>query len=81
MSTSYFNFLFSMLCYCKLFSSGYGKCGVAVIRVSGPQSAEAIKSIGGFKSLPEPRKVILRKLKDPKSKEILDHAIIIWFPG
>ncbi|KAL1139572.1 hypothetical protein AAG570_006554, partial [Ranatra chinensis] len=60
---------------------GYGKCGVAVIRVSGSRSAEAVKKIGGFNVLPEPRKTHLRRLRDPISKEILDRGIIIWFPG
>uniref|UniRef100_A0A1B6CCA8 GTP-binding protein TrmE N-terminal domain-containing protein n=1 Tax=Clastoptera arizonana TaxID=38151 RepID=A0A1B6CCA8_9HEMI len=62
-------------------SSGYGKCGVAVIRISGPHSANVVNELGKFKKLPEPRKAILRYLRDPITNNILDRGLLIWFPG
>ncbi|XP_060515853.1 tRNA modification GTPase GTPBP3, mitochondrial [Cylas formicarius] len=62
-------------------SSGQGKCGVAVIRVSGHLSETALKELASLKSLPPPRTTLLRSLRHPKSKEILDRGLVIWFPG
>lgn len=60
-------------------SSGYGKAGVAVLRVSGPRAARAAQAIAG--RLPLPRRASLRKLRDPATGEILDRGIVVWFPG
>ncbi|KAE8743600.1 hypothetical protein FOCC_FOCC010745, partial [Frankliniella occidentalis] len=60
---------------------GRGKCGVAVIRVSGPRSGVVLSALAGDTSLLKPRMAQLRTLRNPQSKEILDKAIVIWFPG
>lgn len=60
-------------------SSGHGKSGVAVIRVSGPKASDALTALAG--DLPPPRIAVLRKLHAPVSTEILDRSLIIWFPG
>ncbi|XP_069673490.1 tRNA modification GTPase GTPBP3, mitochondrial isoform X2 [Periplaneta americana] len=62
-------------------NKGYGKCGVAVIRVSGPKASDAIINIAKFKSLPQPRHALLRSLKDPVTNETLDKGLVLWFPG
>lgn len=63
-------------------SSGHGRCGVAVIRASGPASATALRCMAGLTgSLPPPRTAILRKITDPKSNEVLDRGLVLWFPG
>uniref|UniRef100_T1HQF1 TrmE-type G domain-containing protein n=1 Tax=Rhodnius prolixus TaxID=13249 RepID=T1HQF1_RHOPR len=62
-------------------SSGYGKCGVAVIRVSGPDAADVMKQLGSFKLLPEARKSVLRRIRDPSTNEVLDRGLVLWFPG
>ncbi|XP_063230171.1 tRNA modification GTPase GTPBP3, mitochondrial isoform X2 [Bacillus rossius redtenbacheri] len=62
-------------------SSGYGKSGVAVIRVSGSQASAAAVRIGGLKLPLVPRHTFLRKLRDPLTNNILDQGIVIWFPG
>ncbi|PSN40957.1 tRNA modification GTPase GTPBP3 [Blattella germanica] len=62
-------------------SSGYGKCGVAVIRVSGPKASEAIFQIVQRKSLPQPRQAALHYLKDPVTNDPLDRGLVLWFPG
>lgn len=63
-------------------SSGHGRCGVAVIRTSGPASATALRCMAGLKgSLPQPRTALLRKITDPKTNEVLDRGLVLWFPG
>ncbi|XP_076880535.1 5-taurinomethyluridine-[tRNA] synthase subunit GTPB3, mitochondrial isoform X2 [Brachyhypopomus gauderio] len=62
-------------------SSGQGRCGVAVVRVSGPSSQDALRSIAGLTRLPSPRTALLRSLVHPQSKELLDRGLVLWFPG
>ncbi|KAF5284504.1 hypothetical protein FQR65_LT13520 [Abscondita terminalis] len=62
-------------------SERQGKCGVAVIRVSGAEAPTALQKLTDLKILPRPRHAILKRLKDPKSGEILDKGIVLWFPG
>ncbi|XP_040896661.1 tRNA modification GTPase GTPBP3, mitochondrial isoform X2 [Toxotes jaculatrix] len=63
-------------------SSGHGRCGVAVIRVSGPASTTALRHMAGFtRSLPPPRTALLRSITDPQVKEVLDRGLVLWFPA
>lgn len=61
-------------------ASGAGRAAVAVIRLSGPRSGEVLMRIGGGR-LPQPRVAQLRRLRDPDSQEVLDQALMLWFPG
>ena len=61
-------------------SSGPGLSGVAVIRVSGPETKKVLKNIT-FLPLPEPKFASLRKFKDPETKDLIDEGILLWFPG
>ena len=61
-------------------SSGPGISGVAIIRVSGPDSSEVIKYLTGS-AIPKPRMATLRKINNINSSELIDEGIIIWFPG
>lgn len=60
-------------------SSGAPPAGLAIIRVSGPDAVGALTALAG--SLPEPRRAALRTLRDPASRDILDRALVLWFPG
>jgi tRNA modification GTPase len=60
-------------------SSGHGRAGIAIIRISGPDSAEAITALAG--ALPPPRQAALRSLKDPRSGALVDRGIVLWLPG
>lgn len=64
---------------------GYGKCGVAVIRVSGPKTKNAIallsKSEHNAKKDLQPRHATLRKLWHPTTNDLIDKGIILWFPA
>ena len=61
-------------------SSGPGISGIAVIRVSGKNTAEVIKKLTGSK-LPPPRMATLKKFNKNGKKELIDEGVIIWFPG
>ncbi|KAL7867235.1 hypothetical protein AOLI_G00150490 [Acnodon oligacanthus] len=63
-------------------SSGQGRCGVAVVRVTGPAAAGALRSVAGLScGLPAPRTALLRSIVHPQSKEVLDRGLVLWFPG
>ena len=61
-------------------SSGPGVSGIAVIRVSGKNTAEVVKKLTGSK-LPAPRVASLKKFNKNGGKELIDEGVIIWFPG
>lgn len=60
-------------------SSGAGRAGVAVIRVSGPAAGQALAALSG-RPPPAPRRGALRHLVDPATGERLDQALVLWFP-
>jgi tRNA modification GTPase len=59
-------------------SSGRLPSGVAVVRISGPQTRFVIETICG--SLPEPRNAAFRSFKDWKSDPI-DRGLVLYFPA
>ena len=61
-------------------SSGPGISGVAVIRVSGKEAAEVVRSLTG-EELPPPRVATLKKFNKMQTNELIDEGVIIWFPG
>ena len=61
-------------------STGPGISGIAVIRVSGKNTAEVVKKLTGTK-LPTPRVANLTKFNKIGTKELIDEGVIIWFPG
>ena len=61
-------------------SSGPGISGIAVIRVSGKNTAEVVKKLTGDK-LPRPRVATLTKFNKNGTKELIDEGVIIWFPA
>ena len=61
-------------------SSGPGISGVAIIRISGSEASNVIKSITG-REMPEARVATLRKINNINTSELIDEGIILWFPG
>lgn len=61
-------------------ASGKGRAGVAVVRISGPAAGGALRRLS-TEELPEPRQARLCALSKPDSGELLDRAIVLWFPG
>jgi tRNA modification GTPase len=61
-------------------SSGSGVSGIAVIRISGPETREIItKMTSGY--FPKAKQATLKKIIKIGSKEVIDQGIVIWFPG
>ena len=60
-------------------SSGAVPAGVAVLRLSGPKSREALVALCG--RLPEPRRAVLRVLRRPDDASAIDQGLILWFPA
>lgn len=60
-------------------SSGAGRAGVAVVRVSGPQAPAAVKSL--CRRIPEPRRASLCRLIHPARAVVIDEALVLWLPG
>jgi tRNA modification GTPase len=61
-------------------SSGPGVSGIAVIRISGPETSKAIELLTS-KKVPKPRVATLRKINKINTSELIDEGIILWFPG
>ncbi|NIJ15999.1 tRNA uridine-5-carboxymethylaminomethyl(34) synthesis GTPase MnmE [Sphingobium vermicomposti] len=61
-------------------SSGAPPAGIGIIRISGPDAGEALKALTG-RALPAPRQARLAQLVDPRSGDVLDRAVTLWFPG
>ena len=62
-------------------STPAGRSGVAVVRVSGPAAWDGCASLSQSQKDLMPRQASTRKLYDPKTHEILDHAMVIGFRG
>ncbi|KAL6069730.1 tRNA modification GTPase gtpbp3, mitochondrial [Balamuthia mandrillaris] len=76
-------------------SSGRGKAGVAVVRLSGCEAKATLSQLTsppahlsqeeeGERSkctLPPPRKAVLRRFFHPTKGELLDEGLVLWFPG
>lgn len=60
-------------------ASGYGRSAVCLIRISGDRSRFILETMAG--SVPAPRRAALRLLRDPKTREPLDQALVLWMPG
>src|SRR5687767_390624 len=59
-------------------SSGKGRAGVAVIRVSGPKAGVVVDKLTG--SRPVPRRAMLRRIKAGDG-ELIDRGLVLWFPA
>ncbi|MEX2481929.1 MAG: tRNA uridine-5-carboxymethylaminomethyl(34) synthesis GTPase MnmE [Gammaproteobacteria bacterium] len=60
-------------------SSGAGRAGVAVIRVSGMAAGAAIKALA--RRLPAARYASLCELTHPQTGAAVDEALVLWMPG
>jgi len=58
-------------------SSGRPPAAVAVIRSSGPQAFAAAEALAG--DLPPTRRAVLHELRDPRSGEPIDRALVLRF--
>ena len=58
-------------------SSGPGRAGIAVIRVSGPAAGEVVAQMAP--PLAQPRQAVFRSIRHPVTGNILDRAVVIFF--
>lgn len=61
------------------FATGEMRSAIAVMRVCGPDAQKAGVMIAG--GVLPPRKAVVRTLRCPSSGEVLDQAVVLWFPG
>ena len=73
-------YIYKILMTIYALSSGPGISGIAVIRISGPETSKAIELLTG-KNVPKPRVATLRKINKINTSELIDEGIILWFPG
>jgi tRNA modification GTPase len=57
-----------------------GRAAVALVRISGPAAADVCRGLTG-RAPPAPRRATLRRMLDPRSREAIDQALVLWFPG
>ena len=61
-------------------SSGKGPSGIAIVRISGPQTLDICTSLTNEKNI-KSNEINLCKFIDPKNKKIIDpEALLLWFP-
>src|SRR6202142_2309073 len=60
-------------------SSGRGPAAIPVVRISGPRAGAALKALSG--KIPAPRPAGLARIRDPRTQDIIDEALALWFPA
>src|ERR1700690_592912 len=60
-------------------SSGRGPAAIAVVRISGSRAGDALKALSG--KIPVPRQAGLVCIRDPRTQDIIDEALSLWFPA
>jgi tRNA modification GTPase len=60
-------------------ASGFGRAAVTVIRLSGPGTRDVLLATAG--GVPEARRMSLRRLVDPATGDVLDQALVVFFPA
>lgn len=61
-------------------ASGTTRAAIAIVRVCGARAADALRALAGTE-LPHPRVATRARLHDPKTQEMLDDALVLWFPA
>jgi len=59
-------------------SSGQGRAGVAVVRVTGPRAIRALGALIGA-APPVPRRARLAEITDPQTKTVIDKGLVVCF--
>ena len=62
-------------------ATAVGRAGITVIRISGLAAREVFAHMCHEAEIPAPRLATLRSLRHPITKDVLDHALLLWFPA
>jgi len=62
-------------------SSGAGRAGIAVFRVSGPDAGPALAALTGRPVPPPSRRAVPAAVVDPVDGAAIDHGLVLWMPG
>jgi tRNA modification GTPase len=60
-------------------SSGRPPAAIAVVRVCGPQARITLETLIG--RIPVPRQAALAKVREPGTGDVIDEALVLWFPA
>ncbi len=60
-------------------ASAPGRAGIAVVRISGGRSREALAALGC--PVPPPRVATRAKLMDSATADVVDDGLLVWFPA
>jgi tRNA modification GTPase len=60
-------------------STGSGRAGIAIVRVSGPMAKQVVSVLAG--PLPVPRHAAFRTIKSADQNTALDRGLVMWFRG
>lgn len=60
-------------------ASGVGKAAIAIVRISGPSTSNALCALIG--RVPALRQATLAKIVDPANGNLIDVGLALWFPG
>ena len=58
-------------------SSGHGRAGVAVIRISGPAAGSVLDKMAAPRA--RARFAAFRRIRHPQTDEVIDHGLTLWF--
>ena len=61
-------------------ATGIGRGAVAILRLSGSGAGPALDALTG-RDRPAPRRAVHATLRQPPTGDILDRALVLWFPG
>jgi len=61
------------------FATAPGRAGVALLRLSGPHAGAAVCALAG--RLPTPQRALVTRFHDPRSGELIDRGIALFFPA
>ena len=60
-------------------SSGSGRAGIAVVRLSGPDVQVVLSGLTGL--VPHARRAVLKTIRNRHGSEIIDKGMVLFFPG
>lgn len=71
-------------------ATGKGKSAISILRISGDDALEVYRRMTlpargrtqrGMEHAPPERRAVLRRVVHPETKEVLDEAVVLFFPG